>query len=178
MIEDINKNIISAHKSNLEMEETDMHIADGSHSSPGLPLPILQDVLLVQEKELFKTSEDMVGDTSQPVSSNEEEVLVMGGKDHVSHEIGNAAKRPRIEDVEQHIDIQLSEIEAKVDNILDKLQLHLGNQNVKVSPQNRVKLKLDFIISNINLTNTVKDLEQVVKEVQKMTVSKESEDVE
>ena len=31
MIEDINKNIISAHKSNLEMEETDMHIADGSH---------------------------------------------------------------------------------------------------------------------------------------------------
>ena len=45
-----------------------------------------------QEEELIKISEDMVGDASQPVTSNEDEDLVMGGKDHVSQEIGNASK--------------------------------------------------------------------------------------
>ena len=178
--EDINKNVIGANKSNVE---ADGDIEDGSLSpcvEPGQDerdLTSLQDVLLVQEntiqeEELIKISEDMVGTTRQPVSSNEE-VLVKVPQEM----IGNAAKRPRVEDVEENIDTQLSEIEAKVDNILEKLQLHLGDQKEKLSQEKRVNLKLDFIISNINLTNTVKDLELVVKEVQKMTLSKESEDV-
>ena len=181
VIKDINENITSAHKSKLEMEEADLDIADDSHSSgcvqtrQGESLP-----LLVQEDTYHEVgiSEDVGGDASQPVFSNEEAVTVLDGKDDVSQELGNSAKRPRMDDGEEYIDSQLSEIEAKVDNILDKLQLPLGNQNVKLSPENRVKLKLDFIIKNINLTNTVKELELVVKEVQKMTMSKESEDVD
>ena len=178
--EDINKNVIStSSKANMETKETD---EEGSHSSvqtvqdERVLLTSLQDVLLVQENsdqvvgELNQISEDMVGTTSQPVSSNEQ-IHVKFPQEMT----GKAAKRPRVEEVEEDIDTQLSEIEAKVDTILGKLKLHLGDQNVKQSEENRVKLKLDFIISNINLTNTVKDLELVVKEVQKMTLSKESE---
>ena len=64
-----------------------------------------------------------------------------------------------------------------MDVILSKLKLHLENPNFKESSEDRVKFKLDFIINNIKLSNTVTELQKVVEEVKKMSVSDESVDV-
>ena len=101
--------------------------------------------------------------TSLPLSSQE------GAKGNVSVEVlGRGIKRPREEeDITEVVD--LSEIEEKVDKVLDRLELKLIHQNIERSPEDRVKFKLDFIISNIKLTNTVTELQKAVKEVKKMS---------
>ena len=61
------------------------------------------------------------------------------------------------------------EIEEKVDVILNKLKLRMENPNDKENCEDRVKFKLDFIIINIKLSNTVTELQQVVEEVKKVS---------
>ena len=181
--EDVNKNLTISHESELEIvqtEQVDSHLLSSSQGGDCLVKDssnVEGDIanFTDQEVELLKISQSMVGTSSQPVSSNSQEVVFMKG-DQCPQE-KRSIKRPRMEDVEESNDIKLCEIEAKVDNILAKLDLHLGDQTVKLSQESRVMLKLDFISSNINLSNTVKDLQTVVKEVQKMSVSEEREDV-
>ena len=101
--------------------------------------------------------------TSQPFPSQE------GVEENVSVEVlARGVKRPRVEEYITEI-VDLTEIEAKVDTVLGKLELKLVHQNNDRSPEDRVKFKLDFIIGNIKLANTVTELQMAVKEVKQMS---------
>ena len=178
--EDANRNITITHESELEISEDSQLPACVQTEEVDINLLSSQsDDLLVMDKsnlDLYPDQEgrlNMLGKSSQPVSNSKEEFTMKGDK---FLQKMKSAKRPRVEDVEEVNDIQICEIEAKVDNILAKLDLHLGDQMVQQSQESRVKLKLDFIASNINLSNTVKELQSVVNQVQKMSVSEERED--
>ena len=64
-----------------------------------------------------------------------------------------------------------TEIEAKVDCILEKLCLN--PPNLHEGESDRIKAKLDFIIGNLVISKTVSKLEQVVEDVKKLSLSKE-----
>ena len=160
----------------MEIEE----ISDDSHLAGCVQIEQVDSHHLSSQGDiLVKDNSKVVGDFDHFYPVEQDLPAHVGHFKSVCLQQGGGLQemRPWIEDVVESNDIQICEIEAKVDNILAKLELHLEDQSEKLSQESRVKLKLDFIDSNINLTNTVKDLQMVVKEVQKMSVSEEKEDV-
>ena len=118
--------------------------------------------------------------------SNEDEQDYDGRKEDINENVlptndgGNTAiediagrKRARTEDdyftagAEGPEDIH--EIEKKVDKIIEELELVAPNRQEK--QVDTIKHKLDYILKNLKVSKTVDELEKMVREVKKMTVS-------
>ena len=84
-------------------------------------------------------------------------------------EIDGGRKRARESDSEDQKIEKLDEVENKINLIIEKL--NLVPPNVNKSQLDIINFKLDFILTNLNLFSTVKDLENVVREVKKMSTS-------
>jgi hypothetical protein len=97
--------------------------------------------------------------------------------DNVVPNLGGEASRKRARNeegfgtVEENAKRDITEIEEKVDSIVTKLQLE--GPYLPENQVDRIKTKLDFIKCNIKFSNTVTELEKVVKEVKQMTISEE-----
>ena len=82
-------------------------------------------------------------------------------------------KRARVEENESeaNIDEDLSEIENKIDLVIEGLKLVTPNTQGTVL--DTIKYKLDYILKTVKVSTAVEELEQVVKEVKAMTMSGE-----
>ena len=78
----------------------------------------------------------------------------------------------KIRSLEGQKDIMLTVIEDKIDNIIKK-KMQLVPPPPKQSQIEDITFKLDYVTSNIKISNTVTELEKVVKEVKEMRLSEE-----
>ena len=90
-------------------------------------------------------------------------------------EVVTDRKRARIEEDELKVDEMedLQEIEKKVDLIIEELMLESPSH--QETHMDTIKYKLDYILKNVKVSRKVNELEQVVKEVKAMTLSKADE---
>ena len=73
----------------------------------------------------------------------------------------NRNKRPRIEDnTDENMNKDITYIEETVDNIIKEMRLIPSKS--KQSPLKRIMEKINLILGNVKLSNTVQDLEKVV----------------
>ena len=107
--------------------------------------------------------------------TNENIVTDINQNDNFEVEVAVGNKRARREDDEDD-DLsavetagELNEIEKMIDKIIEELALITPNRQEKKIDS--IKHKLNFILKNLKVTKTVEELEKMVREVKKMTVS-------
>ena len=141
------------------------------------------DIKKVDETKTERDTHDIEGNIStekervdDSKSESEEGINSEAKKARYDMEVGEAClppgrkEEPMIDDTgKAATNSDLDEIEGKADLIIEKLQL--TSTNLEGNQVDRLKKKLDLINASIKLSDAVCDLEKIVKEVKKLTLT-------